>query len=68
MVPGYGRRGLGVDVLHETGPELDTSSVASEELRLHHSHEKAGISLGVTRGIGLNNKRGQGLVLMRDGT
>ena len=48
MVPGYGRRGLGVDVLDQSGPELDTSGVASEELRLHHSHEKAGISLGVT--------------------
>jgi hypothetical protein len=57
-----------VDVLHQSGPELDTRGVASEELRLHHSHEKAGISLGVTRGIGLNNKRGQGLVLMRGGT
>ncbi len=68
MVPCAGRRGLGVDVLDESGPELDARGVASEELRFDHSHRRAGISLRVKRGIGLNNKRGQGLVLMRGGT
>lgn len=68
VVAGDGWRGLGVDVLHERRPELHARGIASEEVRLDHSHERAGISLGERWRAGLNKKRGEGLVLMRGGT